>query len=56
MLMRRTLENLRMTEKSRNAASSIQLLCRNCFEPVAFGSDIKLIENSLYVNVNPDFK
>ncbi|XP_063328316.1 ATP-dependent RNA helicase DHX58-like isoform X3 [Pelmatolapia mariae] len=50
------IEQRRQAEKrSRNTASSIQLLCRNCFTPVASGSDIKLVEN-MYVNVNPAFK
>uniref|UniRef100_A0A3Q0RW22 RNA helicase n=1 Tax=Amphilophus citrinellus TaxID=61819 RepID=A0A3Q0RW22_AMPCI len=42
--------------RSRNTAASIQLLCRNCFTPVASGSDIKLVDNVQYVNINPDFK
>ncbi|XP_061837264.1 ATP-dependent RNA helicase DHX58-like isoform X1 [Nerophis lumbriciformis] len=37
-------------------ASSVQLLCRNCLAPVARGSDIQLVEDQHYVNVNPDFK
>uniref|UniRef100_A0A3B4FU93 RNA helicase n=1 Tax=Pundamilia nyererei TaxID=303518 RepID=A0A3B4FU93_9CICH len=45
------------TEKRRsNTASSIQFLCRNCFTPVASGSDIQLVDNTQYVNVSPDFK
>ncbi|XP_040918134.1 probable ATP-dependent RNA helicase DHX58 [Toxotes jaculatrix] len=43
-------------KKSRYTASSIRLLCRNCFKAVASGSDIKLVDNAHYVNVNPDFK
>ncbi|CAK6961258.1 ATP-dependent RNA helicase DHX58-like [Scomber scombrus] len=43
-------------KRGRFAASRVQLLCRNCFKSVASGSDMKLIENTLYVNVNPDFQ
>lgn len=42
--------------KRRNAAATVQLLCRSCFEPVALASDIRLIDNEHYVNINPDFK
>ncbi|XP_071323695.1 ATP-dependent RNA helicase DHX58 [Trachinotus anak] len=48
-------ESLKTEKKSRYTASSVQLLCRNCFKPVASGSDIKLVDNAHYVNVNPDF-
>lgn len=48
----------RQTEerKKRNAAAKVQLLCRSCFMPVALGSDIRIIDNEHYVNINPDFK
>ncbi|KAM7387360.1 hypothetical protein PAMA_009807 [Pampus argenteus] len=49
-------ETRKMERRSRFAASSIQLLCRNCFKSVASGSDIKLVDNAHYVNVNPDFR
>ncbi|XP_076000381.1 ATP-dependent RNA helicase DHX58 [Genypterus blacodes] len=49
-------ERTKMEKKMRNSASSTQLLCRNCFRPVATGSDIKLVDNAHYVNVNPDFQ
>lgn len=42
--------------RSCHHAAQIQLLCRNCFEPVALGSHIKLIEGAHYVNVNPTFR
>ncbi|XP_024128513.1 probable ATP-dependent RNA helicase DHX58 [Oryzias melastigma] len=50
------LESKKMEKRGRYAASSIRLLCRNCFQPVASGSDIRLLENAHYVNINPDFK
>ncbi|XP_053195285.1 ATP-dependent RNA helicase DHX58-like [Scomber japonicus] len=46
----------KMEKRGRFAASRVQLLCRNCFKSVASGSDIKLVENAHYVNVNPDFR
>lgn len=49
-------ENHKTEKRSRYSASSIQLLCRNCFKPVASGSNIKLVDNAHYVNINPDFK
>uniref|UniRef100_A0A3B3CTK0 RNA helicase n=1 Tax=Oryzias melastigma TaxID=30732 RepID=A0A3B3CTK0_ORYME len=49
------LESKKMEKRGRYAASSIRLLCRNCFQPVASGSDIRLLENAHYVNINPDF-
>uniref|UniRef100_A0A7N6AFQ0 RNA helicase n=1 Tax=Anabas testudineus TaxID=64144 RepID=A0A7N6AFQ0_ANATE len=49
-------ENLKTEKRSRYAASSVQLLCRNCFKSVALGSNIKLVEKSHYVNISPDFK
>lgn len=53
----RKITEARKTEKrSRNTADSVQLLCRNCLKSVASGSDIKLLENAHYVNVNPDFQ
>ncbi|XP_041831376.1 probable ATP-dependent RNA helicase DHX58 [Melanotaenia boesemani] len=56
ILANKLLENHKTEKKSRYAASDIQLLCRNCFKPVASGSDIKLLDNMHYVNISPDFK
>uniref|UniRef100_A0A665SXB8 RNA helicase n=1 Tax=Echeneis naucrates TaxID=173247 RepID=A0A665SXB8_ECHNA len=52
----KVLEGLKIEKRGRYSASSIRLLCRNCFTPVASGSDIKLVDNAHYVNINPDFK
>lgn len=49
-------ENLKTEKRSRYAASNIQLLCRNCFKSVASGSDIQLVDNAHYVNVNTGFE
>ncbi|XP_034046661.1 probable ATP-dependent RNA helicase DHX58 [Thalassophryne amazonica] len=56
VLSRKLAEGARQQQSSRYRASAVQLLCRNCYKPVAFGSDIKLIENVHHVNVNPNFK
>lgn len=56
MIERQLAESLKQERRRSNAASKIELLCRNCFQPVAFGSDIRIIDNEHYVNVNPDFK
>lgn len=48
-------EKSKMESKGRFPASSIHLLCRNCFKSVGSGSDVKLVDNTHYVNVNPDF-
>ncbi|XP_035472470.1 probable ATP-dependent RNA helicase DHX58 [Scophthalmus maximus] len=56
VINRRVAESCEAEKRSRYSAASIQLLCRNCFKSVASGSDIKLIDNAHYVNVNPDFK
>ncbi|XP_044038487.1 probable ATP-dependent RNA helicase DHX58 [Siniperca chuatsi] len=53
---RKVAESRKIERKSLNTAASIQLVCRNCFKSVASGSDIKLVDNAHYVNVNPDFK
>ncbi|XP_070779075.1 ATP-dependent RNA helicase DHX58 isoform X2 [Enoplosus armatus] len=56
VICRKVLEGHKKERRSLNTAASIQLLCRNCFMPVASGSDIKLVDNVHYVNVNPDFR
>ncbi|XP_038560505.1 probable ATP-dependent RNA helicase DHX58 [Micropterus salmoides] len=56
VISRKLSESRTTARRSLNTAASIQFLCRNCFKPVASGSDIKLVDNVHYVNVNPDFK
>uniref|UniRef100_A0A8C4HZE6 RNA helicase n=1 Tax=Dicentrarchus labrax TaxID=13489 RepID=A0A8C4HZE6_DICLA len=53
---RKIVEKTKTAMRSRNSAAIVQLLCRSCFKPVASGSDIKLVDNVHYVNINPDFK
>uniref|UniRef100_A0AAQ5ZBE6 RNA helicase n=1 Tax=Amphiprion ocellaris TaxID=80972 RepID=A0AAQ5ZBE6_AMPOC len=49
-------ERCKTEKRSRYSASRVQLLCRNCFAPVASGNDMKLVDNAHYVNVNSEFK
>ncbi|KAG7220669.1 hypothetical protein INR49_017930 [Caranx melampygus] len=56
LLCNKLAETLKTVKRGRFAASNIQLLCRNCFKPVASGSDIQLVDNGQYVNVNTDFE
>ncbi|XP_068192802.1 ATP-dependent RNA helicase DHX58 [Antennarius striatus] len=56
ILMKKAAEGLKMQKRSEHSPGSTQLLCRNCFKPVASAGDIKLIDNTHYVNINPDFK
>ncbi|XP_074552224.1 ATP-dependent RNA helicase DHX58 [Halichoeres trimaculatus] len=53
---RKAQEIQQMEKRSLHTAASVRLLCRKCFEPVALGSDIRLVEAAHHVNVNPDFK
>ncbi|XP_030198195.1 ATP-dependent RNA helicase DHX58 [Gadus morhua] len=55
MCLIRAAKNLQ-ERKSVNSATVIKIICRNCFTPVAMGSDIQLLDNSHYVNVNPNFE
>lgn len=55
--MTRELAKSRLEEGRRhNTPADVKLLCRSCFKHVAFGSDIRLIDNEHYVNINPGFK
>ncbi|KAM9345676.1 ATP-dependent RNA helicase DHX58 [Symphorus nematophorus] len=56
VIARKVAASHKTARRSRNTADSVQLLCRNCFKTVASGSDIKLVDNVHYVNVNPDFE
>ncbi|XP_024245923.2 probable ATP-dependent RNA helicase DHX58 [Oncorhynchus tshawytscha] len=56
MLTRQLAEQLKIKKRSRFSAATVQLSCRDCFVPVAFGNDIKVIENAHHVNINPDFE
>uniref|UniRef100_H2LFL8 RNA helicase n=2 Tax=Oryzias latipes TaxID=8090 RepID=H2LFL8_ORYLA len=56
VIINKILETKKMEKRARFQASSIRLLCRNCFQPVASGSDIRLLEKAHFVNINPDFK
>lgn len=56
VICRKLAERHKVEKKSRYTAANIRLLCRNCFKSVASGSDIRLLDNAHFVNVNPDFE
>uniref|UniRef100_A0AAR2JU10 RNA helicase n=1 Tax=Pygocentrus nattereri TaxID=42514 RepID=A0AAR2JU10_PYGNA len=43
-------------KRKRYDPSQVQFICRGCFTPVAHGDDMRVVNNSQHVNVNPDFK
>ncbi|XP_029294424.1 ATP-dependent RNA helicase DHX58 [Cottoperca gobio] len=56
VITRQIAERNKIAMKSRHTDDSVQFSCRSCFKPVASGSDIRLLENQHYVNVNPEFE
>lgn len=56
-LMARILEaNQKEQRRMRYDPAEVTLDCRGCYKSVARGSDIRLVNDSQYVNVNPDFE
>ncbi|KAG9342969.1 hypothetical protein JZ751_015185 [Albula glossodonta] len=56
-LISRKLAELQVEERRHcYPASSVQLHCRLCDTPVAHGSDMQLINNTHYVNINTNFE
>ncbi|XP_012403721.1 probable ATP-dependent RNA helicase DHX58 isoform X1 [Sarcophilus harrisii] len=45
----------RMDQRSEFQADTVRLLCTNCAEPVGYGSDLRKVEGTHHVNVNPNF-
>ncbi|XP_029429105.1 probable ATP-dependent RNA helicase DHX58 [Rhinatrema bivittatum] len=43
-------------KKQKYLADEVLLYCRNCSEPVCHGSDLRTIEKTHHVNINPNFK
>uniref|UniRef100_A0A3Q2YLM6 RNA helicase n=1 Tax=Hippocampus comes TaxID=109280 RepID=A0A3Q2YLM6_HIPCM len=56
MLCNRMAEIQMMEKNGRYLSANVQLLCGNCLTAVAQGSDIQLLDNMHYVNVNPQFR
>ncbi|XP_036408567.1 probable ATP-dependent RNA helicase DHX58 [Megalops cyprinoides] len=56
VISRRLAEQLAENKRNRYPASSVRLHCRTCDTPVACGDDMQLIDNTHYVNINPDFE
>ncbi|XP_051987281.1 ATP-dependent RNA helicase DHX58-like isoform X1 [Xyrauchen texanus] len=55
VMIRIQAEKNREERKQHYNPAQVQLRCRGCFTPVGYGADIRHIENSHHVNVNPDF-
>lgn len=56
VLTRIQAERKRDERKQRYSPAQVQLQCRGCFLQVCSGEDIRTIENSHHVNINPEFK
>lgn len=55
--MTRILEaSKREKQRLRFDAAEVEFNCRGCFRAVARGDDMRLVNDSQHVNVNPDFK
>ncbi|XP_078012164.1 ATP-dependent RNA helicase DHX58 isoform X2 [Phascolarctos cinereus] len=46
---------LKMDQRTEFQADTVKLLCTNCAEPVGYGSDLRKVEGTHHVNVNPNF-
>ncbi|XP_027726376.1 probable ATP-dependent RNA helicase DHX58 isoform X2 [Vombatus ursinus] len=46
---------LKMDQRTEFQADTVRLLCTNCDEPVGYGSDLRKVEGTHHVNVNPNF-
>ncbi|XP_028675736.1 probable ATP-dependent RNA helicase DHX58 [Erpetoichthys calabaricus] len=61
-LQKKAIMKRRMTEEKEEAKRNthrpevIRLYCRRCSTAVCHGSDMRVIEGSLHVNINPDFE
>ncbi|KAI4905895.1 hypothetical protein NFI96_013270 [Prochilodus magdalenae] len=42
--------------RQRYDPAQVQFVCRGCFAPVAHGDDIRVVNDTQHVNVNPDFR
>ncbi|XP_068923780.1 ATP-dependent RNA helicase DHX58 isoform X2 [Petaurus breviceps papuanus] len=45
----------KMGQRTEFQADTVKLLCTNCAEPVGYGSDLRKVEGTHHVNVNPNF-
>ncbi|XP_044533140.1 probable ATP-dependent RNA helicase DHX58 isoform X2 [Gracilinanus agilis] len=46
---------MKMVKRMEFQADTVRLLCTNCAEPVGYGSDLRKVEGTHHVNVNPNF-
>ncbi|XP_056609630.1 probable ATP-dependent RNA helicase DHX58 [Triplophysa dalaica] len=56
VLVRMQAEKNREKKEQRYNPAEVQFQCKGCFTPVCYGKDIRIIENSHRVNINPDFQ
>nr|ANY28498.1 LGP2 [Mylopharyngodon piceus] len=56
VLIRIEAERKKDARKRRYSPDQVQLQCRGCFVFVGLGEDIRKIENSHHVNINPEFQ
>ncbi|XP_051850416.1 ATP-dependent RNA helicase DHX58 isoform X2 [Antechinus flavipes] len=45
----------KLDQRTEFQADTVRLLCTNCAEPVGYGSDLRKVEGTHHVNVNPNF-
>ncbi|XP_043860191.1 probable ATP-dependent RNA helicase DHX58 [Dromiciops gliroides] len=45
----------KLGQRTEFQADTVRLLCTNCAEPVGYGSDLRKVEGTHHVNVNPNF-
>ncbi|KAG8566034.1 hypothetical protein GDO81_013067 [Engystomops pustulosus] len=55
-LTERMMKQAKEESKKKFSASDVQMDCRNCPAAVAYGSDIRVVEGTHHVNINPEFK
>lgn len=56
VLIRIEAERKKDARKQRYSPDQVHLQCRGCFVFVGLGEDIRKIENSHHVNINPEFQ
>ncbi|XP_030076811.1 ATP-dependent RNA helicase DHX58 isoform X2 [Microcaecilia unicolor] len=56
IISRKVKEAQQECKKQKYRAEEVLLYCRNCNVAVCYGSDLRTIEKTHHVNINPDFK
>ncbi|XP_069607898.1 ATP-dependent RNA helicase DHX58 [Ranitomeya imitator] len=55
-LTERLVKQDKIESKKKFSASDVRLDCRNCSAAVAYGHDLRVVEETHHVNINPNFK